>query len=86
MRITIPKPGHPNRPDVIPIATPVGCDPSGSFNLAHRAGRGTELTRLNPHSIQHADIDIREGLILISIEGDVTPVSESAARQQDWQV
>ena len=39
-----------------------------------------------PKSLQHGDIEIREWIVVFTVEGEVLAVSKTAASEDDWQV
>ena len=44
------------------------------------------MFEFDPKSLQHGDIEIREWIVVVAVEGEVLAVSEAAAGEDDWQV
>jgi len=59
---------------------------AGQVQAAHGAGGRGEFVRLEPHTMEHGNEQIRQWIIVTGIEGEMLSVFETAAGEQDGHI
>ena len=59
---------------------------SRDFQTAHGAGGGGEAVGFDAELLEHGDVEVRQRVVVLGIEGEVLAVPEAAAGEEDGQV
>jgi hypothetical protein len=59
---------------------------SRDFQPAHGAGGGGEAIGFDAELLEHGDVEVRQRIVALGVEGGVLAVPEAAAGEEDRQV